>query len=633
MIEAYAAGVRALAVLASAYLLGTPLFLLLAGAAPAALAGWDARLCRSLPIAALVLVAALAAMLQAQALGVGGETGSVRLSVALARETAYGHWWSARAALALLALVLSILAAFASIRLRTVVLLAMTVVVTLTIGLAPMTGHAAGTDDPRLLVATHIVHLLALCAWLGGLPAWIGLARRAVSDEADIRTYAAAALGRFSLQAIACMAVIVITGGVLAWQFIGDAGDLLGTRYGLLLCAKIALLGGVLVVARRVRQRVLPGFASPGTFAIGAALVHGEAALAVGVLALGAGLAQTIPAIHDQPRWWLPVRLSLDAGWDDPDSRIAILLGAALAVFGGIAAVLLRRSRAARVALAATGVAGLAIAAWGLSVAAYPDTYLRPPVPYLSLSIDQGRSAFEVHCTSCHGAGGLGDGPLARTLRKPPANLSEPHTALHTPGDMFWWFTHGMPEGPMPGFAEVLDEEQRWDLVNFLRTFSQGFQARVIGPRIVPGKPWLGAPDFYYAGGDGAASAQLKDLRGVRAALIVFTAPDDPRSQPRLDALRQAGDPHFAVIAPQTEDVWNAYQFLTRTLVDRGAPDRLGMPLRHVEFLVDRFGYVRARWVPSDEPEPWTSTFDAAGQVAELAKEGQILPPPDLHLH
>src|ERR1700730_4310747 len=40
----------------------------------------------------------------------------------------------------------------------------------------------------------------------------------------------------------------------------------------------------------------------------------------------------------------------------------------------------------------------------------------------------------------------------------------------------------------MPGFADVLTNDERWDIINFLGAFSVGYQARVIEPKINPGR-------------------------------------------------------------------------------------------------------------------------------------------------
>ncbi|MCC2657182.1 MAG: yebZ [Panacagrimonas sp.] len=637
MIEAYAAGARALAALCGAYLIGTPLFLLRAGASDdPAVRAWRARLLRFFPIAALGLLFALLGLLHAQASGVAAAVADLALTRDIASSTAFGRIALVRLGLALLLVPLAIGCAVRAGDRISIAAVAAMLLAAVVVGAGPLSGHAAGTDVATVLVTLHVVHVLALACWIGGLPAWITLARAAQHDhDGSIRAFAAVAMTRFSRFALPCMAVIVVAGSLIALEFVDDQGDLLGTRYGRLLCLKILALLAVLAIAHRLRTRWLPRLDEPADLDVhadGVRRTQREALFAVVVLALGAGLAQTTPAIHDQPHWWLPWRLSFDASAEVPGSRIAVLVGAGLLIAAAWWAALGARSgRGARRGIGVLGLAGLGTAAWGLSVPAYPDTFLRSPVPYLTLSIDQGRRAFAQNCVACHGTGGLGDGVLASTLRRPPADMSAPHTALHTAGDMYWWITHGMPEGPMPGFGSVLDDEQRWDTVNFLRVFSQGFQARVLSPRIVPRGPWLGAPDFYYATADGGR-AQLKDLRAVRAALIVFTVAGDPRSLARLGALRSRADPRLAIVEPTSPDVWQAYQFLTRTLADRGAPDRLDLPRRHAEFLVDRFGYVRARWLPEDDPTH-ANDFDLDAAVSALAEEPEILPPPDLHLH
>lgn len=627
MIEAYAAGARALVVLSGAYLIGTPLFVLHAGESRiAAVRVWRAGLLRLLPVAALSLALALIGLLHAQACGVAGGWADLALTRDVASSTSFGHIALVRIGLALMLLPLAFWCAIRAADGMSIAALVSMLFAAAIVGSGPLSGHAAGTNAATLLVSSHVLHVLALCAWIGGLPAWITLARVAdrVADE-PLRAFAADAMSRFSRFALPCMAVIVLTGSLVAFEFVNDQGDLLGTRYGRLLCLKVLVLVAVLAIANRVRKQL-------HDTGDNARHVRREAILATVVLMLGAALAQTTPAIHDQPHWWLPWRLSLDANLEVPRSRIAFVVGALLLVGAAwVAALGAPQRRKSRVAIAAFGLCGLGTAAWGLAVPAFPDTFLRSDVPYLTLSIDQGRRAFADNCTACHGTGGLGDGVLATTLRRPPADLSAPHTALHTAGDMYWWITHGIPQGPMPGFADVLDEEQRWDTVNFLRAFSQGFQARVLSPQIVPRGPWLGAPDFYYDTADGGR-AQLKYLRGLRAVLIVFTVPEDPRSIARLQALQSHSSDALTVIAPGSPDVWQAYQFFTRTLADRGAPDRLDLPRRHVEFLVDRFGYVRARWIPEDDPTQ-ASAFDVDGAVTSLASEPQILPPPDLHLH
>jgi putative copper resistance protein D len=300
---------------------------------------------------------------------------------------------------------------------------------------------------------------------------------------------------------------------------------------------------------------------------------------------------------------------------------------------------------------AATAVAGLAL--WKLSVPAYPDTYVRSTVPYLTVSIVQGKHHFERYCVDCHGAGGLGDGPAAGRLPRPPADLSLPHTALHTVGDMFWWISHGIPESGMPSFAGALDEQARWDVTNFLRAFSQGFEARLLSPVILADQPWLGAPDFYYEDRDGVPQ-ELKNFRELSDVLLVFpprnTADasvrlrDLVRWQDRLrtckleiivvDAKALAEDERGLIqVRNGAEEIREAYDLLSRNLSNRGSVNSLSLDRKHMEFLIDRFGYIRGRWIPEDESEAWNKIESLEREVLQLNAEPRLRPAPDDHVH
>ena len=131
-----------------------------------------------------------------------------------------------------------------------------------------------------------------------------------------------------------------------------------------------------------------------------------------------------------------------------------------------------------------------------ISVQAFPSTYLTTDIPYAATSIAAGLKHYEDNCTGCHGVSGHGDGPAASSLPVKPADLSAPHTALHTPGDLYWWITHGIQASGMPAFDDVLTNDDRWDIINFLGAFAVGYQARVIEPRIQPGPILAGAAGF-----------------------------------------------------------------------------------------------------------------------------------------
>ena len=75
---------------------------------------------------------------------------------------------------------------------------------------------------------------------------------------------------------------------------------------------------------------------------------------------------------------------------------------------------------------------------------------------------------FSQNCIQCHGESGRGDGPLASTLPIPPANLYD-HIPYHPDPFFFDVMTNGFT-GLMPAFGGVINEEDRWNILNYLRT-------------------------------------------------------------------------------------------------------------------------------------------------------------------
>ncbi|WP_038053561.1 cytochrome c [Thioalkalivibrio sp. ALJ1] len=81
-------------------------------------------------------------------------------------------------------------------------------------------------------------------------------------------------------------------------------------------------------------------------------------------------------------------------------------------------------------------------------------------------SIRMGRDAYKAQCLVCHGEAGAGDGPQARALESRPADLRE-HAGGHTAGEYHWMIREG--SGEMPAFAGVLDDDEIWHVVNYIR--------------------------------------------------------------------------------------------------------------------------------------------------------------------
>jgi mono/diheme cytochrome c family protein len=74
-------------------------------------------------------------------------------------------------------------------------------------------------------------------------------------------------------------------------------------------------------------------------------------------------------------------------------------------------------------------------------------------------------------CANCHGEKGAGDGPEADMYTPAPASFTDVHMMSEmTDGEIFWKMTEGRK--PMPSFKKQLTDEQRWQLVNYVRTLT-----------------------------------------------------------------------------------------------------------------------------------------------------------------
>jgi putative copper export protein/mono/diheme cytochrome c family protein len=411
--------------------------------------------------------------------------------------------------------------------------------------------HPVSLEPPWLGVILSIAHRVALGLWFGGLPALlllIGLG----PVTGDTGRLAVLVLTRFSTIAVAAIGVLLGTGLILTFYIVGNFASLLGTVYGYWLILKLLALAGVFYIAYGLRQHLLPRLeedASEAGIAAYAAKVKVETGLAVLILVSASFMGNSAPPEHEDIYWPLPFRFSIRATWAEPWVPTLVIIGAVLTLTGAALAYLAWRSRTpARLRLSprtglalgsAAVVAGAALALPAISVRAYPDSYLTPDVDFAVESVAHGLDRYEAYCTPCHGAGGRGDGPAGKGLPLRPADLTEPHTALHTAGDMFWWLTHGIPEGGMPGFGDALTVEERWDLINFLQDFTLGYQARIINTRIVPNQPWLGPPDLSVTDEKGEV-LRLRDYRGESGLLLVLAF--GPEDRARVEQIIAARD-------------------------------------------------------------------------------------------
>jgi mono/diheme cytochrome c family protein len=100
------------------------------------------------------------------------------------------------------------------------------------------------------------------------------------------------------------------------------------------------------------------------------------------------------------------------------------------------------------------------------------DKAKKNPVASSAESIKAGKELWSTNCKSCHGAKGLGDGTKAAQLKTEPGDFSLPAFQSQTDGEMFYRLSVGRDDMPSSK-KKIPDEEDRWNLVNFMRTLKK----------------------------------------------------------------------------------------------------------------------------------------------------------------
>jgi mono/diheme cytochrome c family protein len=100
------------------------------------------------------------------------------------------------------------------------------------------------------------------------------------------------------------------------------------------------------------------------------------------------------------------------------------------------------------------------------------------PVAATPESIAKGKELYltqnKGNCIFCHGETGAGNEANLPRLRRKPADLTnkERMTAM-TDGELFWKITKGITGIMPPGERRLPEAEDRWHVVNFVRTLAR----------------------------------------------------------------------------------------------------------------------------------------------------------------
>ena len=702
---------------ANLVLLGSCLYLAVAGARRELFGNaWVIRLEKLFPVLTAIVLVGLIGVLATttgKATGIESNTWKLDAWIEIVRHTNMGHMWAFRAISALFLMAVAVFIYVKRERARWHYVMG-ACIASLPLVASAMVSHAGADENFMVYVPIYAMHILMAGAWFGALPAFLLIVfDRHNCDAKGIQLVLNIdSLKRFSVIALPIMVAIILTGLILTDRMVEeDYHALVASTYGWALVTKIALLIAILFIAYQARSKWLPSFERACDSIDRSSLdlnkereisqsffskwvhkttqienydcvestsdsgvvrlrkwVRVEFVLALLLVLFATILSNSVPAKHAMvENWPYPFRFTIDGSigagaWNDPTVQFFLVMGIILLVAAvGLFWVGKRKDwnfRKCVLATSALAVSGIAMIVPQFAVVAYPETYRNTPVPFDAISISNGSVHFSEFCTSCHGPQGKGNGILAKTLSMPPADLlTEPHTARHTAGDFFHWLGYGIENTGMPGFINSLSEEDRWDTVNYIHAMSRGYQARLLGPAVIPDKPSMGPPVFQFTAYDGATGT-LKDFRQTANVLLVFFS--WPNSLDRLKELSEnyeklrslktvvlavpldgyseaavagfAADTPLEVVRDGWFEIKNSYILYRRTLK---YPDILGsgnIP-NHMEFLVDRFGYLRARWIPSLDQSGWSDLNLLASQLLQLNQEKEILPPPRDHVH
>jgi mono/diheme cytochrome c family protein len=179
------------------------------------------------------------------------------------------------------------------------------------------------------------------------------------------------------------------------------------------------------------------------------------------------------------------------------------------------------------------------------------------PIQADEASLERGAELYAEYCVNCHGDGGMGDGPAGQALDPLPAPIA--HTSRMLGDDyMFWRISEGGLHEPfgsaMPRWQDVLDDDARWDVINYVRAMGSG--------QVMPGQQMGGAA--FDPEAEAAKHAEMT-AKGVQQGLITQLEADTFLAvHDELDKLMAAG------MAGQSGNMENMQSIMLNQLLEDG---------------------------------------------------------------
>lgn len=94
------------------------------------------------------------------------------------------------------------------------------------------------------------------------------------------------------------------------------------------------------------------------------------------------------------------------------------------------------------------------------------------PISADDASLQRAEENYNANCIHCHGEEGRGDGPAGVRQNPKPADYRADYVKELSDGELFYIISNGIEGSAMRSFV-FFDEEVRWNLVNYVRTFQE----------------------------------------------------------------------------------------------------------------------------------------------------------------